>query len=206
MSKLTEAQQDAADRAERLMSMSKAAALLGRDRDTLSAWAKKGMPVARRGDAGSSHLVDLKDVISWREEQVRREERARFPGGDGDGDGEGLGGRLSPADAVKIEDAKIKRLKLAMLAKILVHREPMEMGIRQANGLGRQTVMSIPDLVSRLLAGSVSREKSLEIRRAVRTTCAAAMTSWATEVAAAMKAAADRAMDLGDDEDDDEES
>ena len=149
----TELVSDAADRAERLMPISRAAQLIGRNRGTLADWAKKGMPIARRGETGAAHMVDLKDVILWREEQIRREERARFTE-EGGADSGGLPGeRMSMADRKHLSTIRMNQQKLAMTAKILVHREPMQAAYVRALGLIRQSVMSVPERIFREMAG-----------------------------------------------------
>ncbi|WP_062234673.1 hypothetical protein [Aureimonas sp. N4] len=183
-----------AERSDRVVSLSRAAILLGRNRETLSVWASKGMPVESKGGTGEAVLVDLKKVVEWREETARAEERRKFARPDADPGAEAM----SPADQAKMEDIKLKRQKLAMMAKILVHREPQEMAGRQAFGLGRQTIMSIPVQFTRKMAGTIPREKMEETQRVVWNLCAAALQSWATEFNAAMKAAADRALAFED--------
>ncbi|KTR06891.1 hypothetical protein NS365_05505 [Aureimonas ureilytica] len=185
MSKLTPAQEDAADRAERLMSMSKAAALMGRDRNTLAAWAAKGMPIARKGESGSSHLVDLKEVILWREEQVRREERTRFPGAGEDGLGEGMGGRMSPSDLLKLENLKLTRLKVGQAAEILVERSIPEMAEERAYGILRQAIMALPERLTREMAG-FPEEKKLIWRQKAQGWCREALKQSAKVIADAM--------------------
>ncbi|WP_188852337.1 hypothetical protein [Aureimonas glaciei] len=141
---------DAADRAERLMSISKAAQLIGRNRGTLQDWIKKGMPVARKGETGSAHMVDLKEVIVWREEQIRREERSRFP----ESEDTVFGGvKLSPGDLLKLENLKLTRLKVGQAADVLVVRSIPEAAWERAFGILRQSIISLPDRITREMAG-----------------------------------------------------
>lgn len=65
------------DRSEHLVSLTRLAAMIGRDRGTISDWVRKGMPVAKRAGAGETMLLDPKEVFAWRENFCREEEIAR---------------------------------------------------------------------------------------------------------------------------------
>jgi hypothetical protein len=91
-----------ADRSEHHQSISRLAALLGRDRGTIAAWIDKGCPVASRGTTGESTLLDPAAVVAWREAAVAHDAgvfaddlavgRLQLVAAKGDAGGGGTGG------------------------------------------------------------------------------------------------------------------
>ncbi|WP_185982570.1 terminase small subunit [Aureimonas mangrovi] len=174
--------------------MTQLAEMIGKDRGTLSEWVNKGCPVVKQGSTGARTLFDPRDVFAWREQFARSDEARKFARRAEEA-GENP---MTVAELNKLEDIKLKRQKLAMTAKILIHRDPLGMAIRQANGLGRQTIMSIPEELVRKVGGAVSREKALEIKDVAWDLCAAGLESWATEVNEAMRIAVERLISFDD--------
>lgn len=139
-----------ADRSAHLLGVTAFADLIGRDRGTVAAWIEKGCPVAKRGGSGEKTLLDPARVFAWREEFARAEEAKRFAKPDAVDEG---GDYHTPADRLKLAQLDIARQKLAQGAGILVHREPLQVAYAKALGLVRQSVMSVPERITREMAG-----------------------------------------------------
>lgn len=160
------------ERAARLVSISEFSRLTGRDRGTISKWIDKGCPVVSSGATGESTVVDVGEVMKWRENQARMEERAKFekPGDDA----------APPMSALDIKArkelaaARNQEMKLAQTAKIVIHREPMEFAYVEALAKVRQSVMSVPDRLYRDMAG-LDRHKAMQWRLDALKTCRAGL-------------------------------
>ncbi|SMC58198.1 hypothetical protein SAMN06297251_10460 [Fulvimarina manganoxydans] len=135
----TKAKTDKAEQPSRVMSQRQAMHYLGVDRDTIGRWIKRGCP-SKPGGAGKATLVDLAAVWSWREEQVRAEERDRFaPIDDGGGDAPEV-----DLDAeVKRQTLKTMKAKLGRDTAVLVHRQSSEQAFALALNSIRQTIIGI---------------------------------------------------------------
>lgn len=172
------------DRASFLLGVTQIADLLGRDRGTISAWIDKGCPVARKGGTGEKTLLDPRDVVAWREEFVRDEEARKYARPDGDLSGaDGL--PMKPADLIKMVDLKIKQLALGQKSEVLVPRHVAEAAFQRCLAVIRETIMSIPEGITRDMAGFPERQK-LEWREKALEKCRLALKEGAKAIAAAM--------------------
>lgn len=172
------------DRSSHLLSISRLADLIGRDRGTISAWIDKGCPVAKRGSSGESTLLDPRDVFAWREEFVRAEEAAKYARPDGDLTGlDGV--PMKPSDLIKMVDLKIKQLALGQKSEVLVPRHVAEAAFQRCLAVIRETTMSIPEGITRDMAGFPERQK-LEWREKALDKCRLALKEGAKAIAAAM--------------------
>ena len=109
ISEAVEAATAGADRSAHLVSISRLADILGRDRGTLADWIAKGCPAAKTGASGEATLVDPAAVVAWREKWVRDDEARKYARPDAIDDGGGT--PMKPADLLKLEQIKLTRLK-----------------------------------------------------------------------------------------------
>ncbi|MCI9879603.1 MULTISPECIES: hypothetical protein [Methylobacterium] len=121
--------------------------LTGFDRGTLSEWAlKKGMPTERTGARGVGFQVNVRRFVEWREKLAAAEALVNAPVPEGHT-------WMGIKDPVKIIRAK---RDFAMTAKVIGAVAPVdviEAARERANGVIRQTVMSIPGRIFRDMAG-----------------------------------------------------
>jgi len=187
---------DGGDRKQYHVSASKLAALFGKNRSTITDWIRDNCPTVKEGGNGAATLLDPADVLAWREEKsAKRAKKGRVDSG---GDATGT---MDVADLLKIEQIRSARLQMALKAKILVHRDPIEMAVRQANGLFRQTLMSQPESVAKICAGRVDKQTLAEIHEATWNACASALEAWQDEISKSMQKLAEQAMTFDDDDD-----
>lgn len=124
----TDLTSDAADRAQRTMSMTQAAVMLGCNRSTLRDWIRKGCPVALNGGIGDARLVDLKEARTWRENQIREEERARLSSAD---TSDPSSKPMTVKERIDLEKLKGQVIKNARDAEFLV---PVQSPRRRSSG------------------------------------------------------------------------
>lgn len=173
---------ESAERSDRVVSLSRAAVLLGRNRETLSAWMTKGMPVEGRGGTGEAVLVDLKRVVEWLEARAREDERRKFarpePGADGDRP-------LTTKEKVDLAKLAGQTMKNGKDAGYLVPRPVVEAAFERCLGIVRISVMAVPERLVREMSGFPEDRKAVWRKKAIRS-CAASLEEAAESIATAM--------------------
>lgn len=179
----TDPTRDAADRAQRTMSMSQAAIMLGCNRSTLRDWVnKKGCPVAEEGGVGDARRVDLKAVRHWRENQIREEERARLSSADAS---DPSGKPMTVKERIDLEKLKGQVIKNARDAEFLVPRPVAEAAFERCLGLIRISVMAIPERLVREMAG-FPEDRKLAWREKAMKACRSALAEGAKAIQTAL--------------------
>jgi phage terminase Nu1 subunit (DNA packaging protein) len=141
------------DRSEYLVSLTRLAAIIGRDRGTISDWVRKGMPVAKRAGAGETMLLDPKEVFAWRENFCREEEIARSGRTASEEPGGIAAIPLKPAELLKMEQLKQSKVKTGLMVELLIPRSVADSALEECLGIVRTSVMSIPERLVREMAG-----------------------------------------------------
>lgn len=182
VSEAVEAAAAGADRSAYLLSISRLADLLGRDRGTISDWIPKGCPVSRSGGTGESKLLDPAAVIAWREQQIRLDEARKYA----TPEGESVGGvAMKPADLVKLQELDIKRLAFGEKARILVPRYVVEAAFERALAIIREAIMAIPERLVRDMAG-FPEDRKMEWRQSALDQCRESLREGAKALATSM--------------------
>ncbi|GJD97467.1 hypothetical protein [Methylobacterium iners] len=166
----------------RLFSLVDLADLTGVHRDTLSAWVQKGMPTVRGGRHGVAYQVDIRAYLAWREEQIRTDAIKNAPV-------TGAFSFMGITDPYKAIMARDRFVRMGESEKALVHRAPMQAAMQRAYGILRQTVMAIPDRLSRDMVG-FPQERVDEWRRSAKGYCYEALAEAANQIREAAEFAA----------------
>lgn len=172
-------------RSEHLLSLTRLAAMIGRDRGTISDWVRKGMPVAKRAGAGETMLLDPKEVFAWRENFCREEEIARS-GRSAPDDAGGIPAiPLKAADQLKFEQLKQSKVKTGLMVEMLIPRSTADSAFEECLGIIRTAVMSIPERLYREMAGMPEPQK-LAWREKALTSCRSALKEGAEAIVKAL--------------------
>lgn len=126
------------------MSANQLAKMLGRDRGTIDRWIKAKCPYVQAADrsAGKDWILDIGDVVKWREEKIAQEAlQSRVDDGDAYDD---------PKDLVSL--ARMQ-LKLEEDRKQLVRQALYVARMERHHALVRQSVMTLPLKFLDLLQG-----------------------------------------------------
>ncbi|MBI1689520.1 helix-turn-helix domain-containing protein [Methylorubrum sp. DB1722] len=179
---------DAAGATGKVVSITELAALTGYHRDTISDWCKRrGLPVVRGGAHGIEYQIDVRAFVEWREAQAKAEALKNAPAAAAGG----FAGWLGITDPAKAAQAMDRFSRVSERLRDLVPADPMIAAQERANGIIRQSVMSIPDRICRDMAG-FPKPMVERWREQAREFCAAALGEAAKAVARATEEHAGR--------------
>ncbi|PIP00668.1 hypothetical protein [Pleomorphomonas carboxyditropha] len=135
----------------RVVSLEKIATLLDRDRNTISAWIKKGAPVLMRGDRskGVPWRIDVADFVKWMVDQAKPSGGRAPDENDDDFDWDALLTKNSPTALAYRDDyaaTRTREYKFAELERSLARIQPLldlmaadrAMIAAKLHGIGRQ--------------------------------------------------------------------
>lgn len=167
----------------KVVSISELSALTGYHRDTISDWCKrKGLPVVRGGPHGIEYHIDVRAFLDWREAQAKADAAKHLPKAVAGG----FEGWLGITDPAKAAQAMDRFSRVGERLRDLVPADPMVEAQERANGIIRQSVMSIPDRICRDMAGFPPAMVD-RWRDKARDYCAGALGEAAKGVARAMR-------------------
>ena len=168
-------------------SITELAEATGWHRDTISDWTRRKehpLPVEAGGRNGVEYRINLRRLIEWREELARQEGMK--------GPVEGGFQFMGIKDPYKAIQARQRFISMGESEAALIHRAPMQEALQRAFGILRQTIMAIPDRLSRSMAG-FPRDKVDGWRRDARGYCQEALTEAMNQIHEAALASATEA-------------
>lgn len=171
----------------RTYSIIELAEMTGYHRDTISDWIRRKdnpLPYETGGRHGVEYQISLRRLMEWREDLARQEGMK--------GPVEGAFQFMGIKDPYKAIMARDRFLKMGESEAALIHRAPMQEALQRAFGILRQTIMAVPDRLSRSMAG-FPRDKVDGWRRDARGYCQEALTEAMNQIREAALAAATEA-------------